>query len=179
MLSLKRFLTFFVLLGILSSRRSRRQRSEPGRSELLDHYKFALDEYRFQVGLNWSRTQYYLVLNIGILGLATGLLRLENERMGAIVGFGLYLSGIAATVFALIANSVQRNYYREIKRHKKRLEDLLELETLAIRTTPGMGSRIKRLARVDTFNRLMLAMVLALDLTGLLYSVAILWREIQ
>jgi hypothetical protein len=38
---------------------------------LLDLYRLALDEYRFEVRLGWDRTTYFLVLNSGILTVAT------------------------------------------------------------------------------------------------------------
>jgi hypothetical protein len=45
---------------------------------LLDLYKIALDEYRFEVRLGWDRTTYFLVLNSAILTVATGLLKLQD-----------------------------------------------------------------------------------------------------
>lgn len=41
---------------------------ESRRQELVDLYKVAVEEYRFQVDLNWKRTQYFLALNVAILG---------------------------------------------------------------------------------------------------------------
>ncbi len=46
---------------------------ESRRQELVDLYKVAVEEYRFQVDLNWKRTQYFLALNVAILGVGTGL----------------------------------------------------------------------------------------------------------
>lgn len=43
------------------------------REEALTLYRIAVDEYRFQVTLNWNRTQYTLALNIGVLGVGVGL----------------------------------------------------------------------------------------------------------
>jgi hypothetical protein len=48
----------------------------PSREDLLNLYGKALDEYRFQVRLNWDRTQYFLALDLGILAAAAGLVRL-------------------------------------------------------------------------------------------------------
>jgi hypothetical protein len=137
---------------------------------LLDLYKIALDEYRFQVNLNWSRSQYYIILNLGILGLATGLLRLEDQERAFYLGSGLYLAGVACCFLALTAGKVQRGYYRQAKKHKGHLEKLLELEELAIRTTPGMGGTTQRLGRVTTFHNAMLTIILVLDLGGIAFS---------
>lgn len=144
---------------------------KPESASLVDLYKIALDEYRFQVNLNWSRTQYFIILNLGILGLATGLLRLDDERLSAIVGTGLYFTGVICCILALVAGSVQRSYYRQTKTHKARIEALLGLGDLAIRTTPGMGSTARRLAKVTTFHNAILSILLLLDCTGLTYSI--------
>lgn len=137
---------------------------------LLDLYKISLDEYRFQVNLNWSRTQYYIILNLGILGLATGLLRLENQTLAGAVGTGLYFAGVVCCILALAAGHVQRTYYRQTKKHKAFLEGLLELDDLAVQTTPGMGNKTKRLAKVATFHNVILFILLVLDVVGLSYS---------
>lgn len=138
---------------------------------LIDLYKIALDEYRFQVNLNWSRTQYYIVLNVAILGLATGLLRIEDRTLSAVVGTGLYFAGTVCCVLALFAGTVQRSYFRQTKAHKAKLEELLELGDLAIKTTPGMGGPARRIAKVTTFHNAIISILLVLDLGGLVYSV--------
>lgn len=137
---------------------------------LLDLYKIALDEYRFQVNLNWSRTQYYIVLNVAILGLATSLLRIEDQTLSAVVGTGLYFAGTVCCVLALFAGAVQRSYFRQTKAHKAKLEKLLKLDDLAIRTTPGMGGTARRLAKVTTFHTAIISILLILDVGGLAYS---------
>lgn len=42
---------------------------------LLSLYKIAVEEYRFEVTLNWDRTAYYLTLNSGLVAVAAGLLK--------------------------------------------------------------------------------------------------------
>ncbi len=146
--------------------------SDDDREELLTLYKLALDEYRFQVNLNWSRTQYYIALNVAILGIATGLFRIQaNKTLTASIGLGLYATGIVCCVLSLAANQVQRNYYRQAKRHKAMIEERLGLGDLAIRTTPGMGSQVKRVGKVTTFNTAILTILLGLDVTGLTLSI--------
>src|SRR4051794_14960247 len=43
--------------------------------KLVEHYKIAIDEYRYNVRLNWDRTQYFLTLNLAIVAAATGLVK--------------------------------------------------------------------------------------------------------
>ena len=137
---------------------------------LVDLYKFALDEYRFQVNLNWSRTQYYIVLNLGILGLATGLLKVTGDNVSPGIGIGLYAAGVVCCVLSLVAGWVQRGYYRTARDHKQRIEQLLDLGDLGVRTTPGMGSATRRIGKVTTFQNLIISILLCLDLLGLAYS---------
>lgn len=130
-----------------------------------------MDEYRFQVNLNWSRTQYFIVLNVAILGVATGLLRLDDRQLANGIGIGLYLAGAVCCLMALVAGRVQQSYYRQAKTHKARLEEALELGDLAIKTTPGMGGTARRIAKVTTFHTAIISLLLLLDLGGLTYSV--------
>lgn len=146
------------------------QDATPNQLTPTDAYKYALDEYRFQVNLNWSRSQYYIVLNLGIVGLATGLLRVDDQNLAAGVGIGLYLVGAVCSVLTLFAVHVQQGYYRQARDHKARLEEKLGAADLAIRTTQGMGNTTRRLAKVTTFQNVILSMLLALDLAGLGYS---------
>ena len=92
----------------------------PPRAELLDLYKVALDEYRFQVNLNWSRTQYYLTLNVGIISIATGILQISKGRVGDLTA-GLYCncsgsltvaSTTSATNARTVGNSTRRSPFR-------------------------------------------------------------------
>lgn len=48
------------------------------REELWRQYAHALDEYRFQVQLNWDRTKYLLTLDIGVIPAGTALLGLPR-----------------------------------------------------------------------------------------------------
>jgi hypothetical protein len=44
--------------------------------QLLTLYKVAIEEYRFEVRLNWDRTAFHLTLNSGLIAIATGLLKI-------------------------------------------------------------------------------------------------------
>ena len=62
--------------------------------QLIELYRIAVDEYRFEVKLNWDRTMYYMVFNSAIISIATGLLKLDNPPIvylfvGAIFFLGL------------------------------------------------------------------------------------------
>lgn len=44
----------------------------PSREELTDLYKIAVEEYRFQVTLNWDRAKYLLGFNTAVITVGTG-----------------------------------------------------------------------------------------------------------
>jgi hypothetical protein len=51
------------------------------RQQLIDLYRLALEEYRFETRLNWDRMQYYLVLNLGVVAAATGLAKVGTPDL--------------------------------------------------------------------------------------------------
>lgn len=109
----------------------------------IELYKIAIEEYRFQVGLNWERTQHWFALNAALAGGAIALLRLTTDRAAyALVG-GLFLAGVVTCGLALVGASRQHGYYREARDHKGRLEAAMELGDFALRTTRGMGATSK------------------------------------
>jgi hypothetical protein len=139
------------------------------RAELLDLYKSALDEYRFQVNLNWNRTQYYLALNIAILGVAVGIQELTDGGLVFLATI-LYLVGFVCCILSFAAAHVQHGYYRRSRDHKDALETRLNLDDLAIKTTPGMGSKIRRLGRVTTFNNVVLGILAIANVGGMIVA---------
>ena len=142
-----------------------------GQADLLELYKIAIDEYRFQVTLNWNRTQYYLGLNVGIIGIATGILELSEGDAGFLTA-GLYLAGVVCALLSLAAVRVQHGYYRTARDHKARIEERLRLGDLRLGTTPGMGSAITRLGKVTTFNGTLLGILAVMDRVGATVVVA-------
>lgn len=121
------------------------------RAELLDLHRTLMEEYRFQAKLNSDRTQMYLVLNIGILTAATGLLKIGGG--GAPATFAAVMILLAGVFVALIASHAVRQghlYYRAVVYKKTLVEHLLgRLDPiegfdnrgarLAIETTSGMA----------------------------------------
>jgi hypothetical protein len=122
---------------------------DPDEARLWEHYGRVLDEYRFQVNLNWSRSQYYFVLNVALLVAGVGLL--STQQVPLPVAMAVFLVGAASAVFAILASSTQKGYYANTRDRKRELEEKLGLGDLAIAPTPGMGGMRGRLARVTTF----------------------------
>lgn len=126
------------------------------REELLKLYGFAIDEYRFEVRLNADRTRDYLVINLGLLTLTSGLLRLESGRAGTALLILVFAAAAATSVFGAKIVRKGHEYYKRAAVKKtliesrlgllKRLDDAHPDSTLAIGTTPGMANidRIRR-----------------------------------
>lgn len=49
--------------------------------QLFDLYRIALDEYRFQVRLNWDRATYHFSLSSALMAIAAGLVRFEGPSL--------------------------------------------------------------------------------------------------
>lgn len=122
------------------------------RSDDLDEqYRLAVGEYRFQVDLNWRRSEYFFVLNIGVLIAAATLLASESlprALVGLVFGLGALLAGLS-----FLANNTQHSYYKAARELKEKLEDRLQLGEFALQTTPGMGSRSSGWVEWERFSR--------------------------
>jgi hypothetical protein len=155
----------------------------PSREELLQLYKIAVDEYRFQVQLNWQRSQYYLILNAALVAAGGSLLGVQGDRARPLAAV-LFWMGLLTVVLSLLASTTQHSYYRAARAVLKRFEERLGLDDLAIQTTPAMGSKHYRIGTVRNFQRSMLVMLGLIDFAGLAYSarsfgraVAYIWQS--
>jgi hypothetical protein len=137
-------------------------------------YKIATDEYRFQVTLNWSRTQYYLGLNVAIIGAGTGILKLGGGHPATPLVIGVFIVGAATSALSAVVNVRQHTYYKATRGRMKRIEASLGLpEGFAIATTSGM-----RQEKRTGFNRLTVTRLTsiifiilgAIDIVGIIYT---------
>lgn len=129
-----------------------------------------MDEYRFQVNLNWSRSQYYFVLNVAVLAAGLALLSAATAPDG--VAMAVFFGGAVSCVLAILASKTQKTYYENTRDRKREIEQKLRLDAYAIAPTPGMGGIRGRLARVTTFQTFMLVALLLADLAGLGTAIA-------
>lgn len=134
------------------------------KDELQRQYDLAVAEYRFQVDLNWRRSEYFFVLNLGLLVAAATLL--ASHKVPRLLVAAVFLVGLLLAVLSILANETQTSYYHSARDLKKQIEDKLGIGEFALATTPGMGSGIGRLGKVGTFLRIMLAAIALTDLIG-------------
>lgn len=132
------------------------------RDELLELYKLALEDYRFQVQLNWGRSQYFLVLNLTVTGIATGIMRLGGEF--GILGAVIYFLGALFCVFSIVALRAQRKYYIAAREQKKRFEEELRLGEHSITPVPRSNKKLRRLTTFKAFVNIMFVVLAATDI---------------
>jgi len=115
------------------------------RDELLEIYKIAVEEYRFQVRFNWNRTQYLFALDAAILAVGANLIAPgDNARPGLLIA-AVFVVGALVAVHAIIVTANQHDYYRSARDHMQEVgRDLgLESRCMLLQTTPGMqGGRV-------------------------------------
>jgi hypothetical protein len=137
----------------------------------LELYRIALDEYRFQVNLNWQRTQHYFVLNLAIVGAAIALLKAGAAGSGSyLLVAGLFLCGSLTAALAIVSSITQQRYYHETREHKRLLETSLGLGSFAIQTTYGMRREKRRLPSVTFLTLVVFAAIAVTDLGGSSYT---------
>jgi len=129
--------------------------------KLLELYKIALEEYRFEVRLGWDRTTYFLVLNSAIVSVATGLLKLDSPLIIYLFIALLFGFGLATSLIGSRSITVAHEYYRRTVVKKTLIEECLGLQgslrgmhpslNLAIGTTRGQSDRMKILSDPETW----------------------------
>jgi len=142
--------------------------AEPDRD--WEHFKLLVEEYRFQVDLNWRRSQYFFVLNVGLLVAAVGLLSAARSAPDGMIA-AVFAAGALMAALSLVANRVQHGYYRSARDAMRCAQRRLELDP-PLATTPGMGSRLERPGRVRSFLAIMLVTLACTDLAGAIVAVA-------
>ncbi|HEV2491920.1 MAG TPA: hypothetical protein VG204_02485 [Terriglobia bacterium] len=114
--------------------------------QLLGLYKIAVEEYRFEVRLNWDRTAYYLTLNSGLIAIAVGLLKVGGDPRVNLVVASMFLIGCCASAIAIINIKKGHDYYRSAVVKKTLFEERLGLtkpsEDYASRPSMAIGTTI-------------------------------------
>jgi hypothetical protein len=146
--------------------------ASPTPSQLWEQYGRAVEEYRFQVNLNWQRAQYFFVLDVAVLAAAVGL-RAGDSGISRAVIAALFGAGLVIATMGIFALQTQHGYYQAARDLKERFERDLALGDYALKTTPGMGSGVaRRLGRVHTFQLVMMWVLLGAHGLGLGVTIA-------
>lgn len=110
----------------------------PDKASLQKQYEIVMQEYRFQVQLNWDRAKHFLVFNTAILAGAVALYRNGSTWASKVGVAAMLLLAAANSLVGQDAVAMGHEYYRSICDLKTRLEAALELTEFAIVSTPGM-----------------------------------------
>jgi hypothetical protein len=127
--------------------------------QLITLYQIAIDEYRFEVKLNWDRTAFYLTLNSGLIAIATGLLKVEGSSIANLIVAAVFFIGLCVSIMGITTVRRGHDYYRRAIVKKTLLEDRLGLTkpcedyparpTLAVGTTAGQGEHFRILHNTE------------------------------
>lgn len=151
---------------------------EEKRQELLGLHELHVSEYRFQVELNWKRSQYLLALNVAVLVAGGGLFGRSTSSSELLVVAAVFAAGVGATWLAYRIISWQHEYYRNARDRLGEIESALGLGKFAIKTTPGMGGEnVPRGKVTPTLLKTVLLLGL-LDFVGLAVALYLLWSGV-
>lgn len=141
------------------------------RAEALKLYELAVDEYRFQVQLNWDRSKYLLGFTVAIIGLGAGLLRV-GDRASPFLVF-VFVVGLFASLLSLLVIHLQHGYYQRTRDVMTAQGRGLGLAERAVSTTPGArGERTtwsSRLLKVQTALYLFFVSCSLVNVIGILF----------
>ena len=121
---------------------------ELSNKDSLELYKIAVEEYRFQVKLNWDRTAYHLTLSSGLIAIAVGLLKVGSAPIVNLFVAGIFLIGLMASYIGIQTIRKGHEYYRRTVVKKTLLEDHLglhkPLEGYEAQLTPAISTTMSQ-----------------------------------
>lgn len=110
---------------------------EDRREDLRRLYGIAIDEYRFQVQLNNQRFQWYTALDVALLTVGTGLLRISEGDDGTVLTALVFVVGALLAAFTAITVARQVDYQHQARATAKKIAAELGLTEYEIGSTPG------------------------------------------
>jgi hypothetical protein len=132
--------------------------------QLIDLYKVAIEEYRFQVKLNNDRLLHLTVFNVAILSAGAGLLKVSGSRLGNGLVATIFIAGFCTSLIGVRAVSTFHQYYRRAVHKRSVYEEILGLTQarelpnggradLAIGTTDSHAERNSILSSTEDWVR--------------------------
>lgn len=153
---------------------------------LLELYKAAVEEYRFQVNLNWDRSKFYVLLNSGIITATCGLLRLPSFQFAEFLTAPLFILGVLSALLGYKTLLKGIEYRRRVILKKAQLENKLAQysDVIPIDTTEGMRvarssvgesedfiNRPPRIGTISYFLAFLFISLTSINVIGLLYLI--------
>jgi hypothetical protein len=161
-----------IFKALRAGRRGRQDQAI--RAELIRLYEIAVEEYRFQVQLNWNRAQYLLGFNTAVIAAGAALIKLNGSKKADPLIAGIFVVGLVAAVMSMSATYMQHGYYRSARDRMQALGERLALGEASVTTTPGMrGALPRRLGKVQTILYTLFAVAAAINVIGIFFVLGI------
>ena len=152
----------------------RGRQDQASRSELIRLYEIAVEEYRFQVQLNWNRAQYLLGFNTAVIAAGAALIKLNGSKKADPLIAGIFVVGLVTAIMSTSATYMQHGYYRSARDRMRALGERLVLGEAAVTTTPGMrGALPRRLGKMQTILYTLFVVVAVVNVIGILFVLGI------
>lgn len=136
-------------------------------------YQAHVEEYRFQVQLNNQRYQWYVTLDVALLTVGTGLLRVGPGHEGRGLTALVFLTGLVLALLAWWAVALQVRYQHQARGQAEKVAGELDISDLAVGSTPGWweppGQRRRWRPRVRYLHYSLLAFLAAVQAGGFVY----------
>lgn len=133
-----------------------------------------IEEYRFQVRLNTQRFQWYAGLDVALITIGTGLLRIPSPaESGRLLIALVFLTGLALAAFTVATMSRSVNYQHRARQQAIVVADKLGMSDLAVSSTAGwQGAEVirnQRWPKVRTMNYGLLGILGLVNIIGIVY----------
>lgn len=142
----------------------------PSRDDLWRLYTVGVEEYRFQLQLNNQRFQWYVTLDVALITVGTGLLRLSSRGRGETLTSLIFLVGIILAAFTARATAQGVTYQHAARVRASRAAELLGVTEFSAASTGGWrGAPAPWWLKIRTVNYALLAFLGLVNLAGFVY----------
>lgn len=131
---------------------------------IIEAYKIAVDEYRFQVRLAWDRNRFFLLGAMTGISAAVALIRFSDQLAAALLTPILFGLSACLAILGLSAQKIGKTYYRRTLDQLNTIVDTINEEggsrsETFVRiprflTTKGMAEMDAGIARIGSYNRI-------------------------
>ncbi|HVE45478.1 MAG TPA: hypothetical protein VNA57_01855 [Acidimicrobiales bacterium] len=133
-------------------------------------YETGVEEYRFQVLLNNQRFQWYVAIDVALITVGTGLLRLSSSDRGERLTALVFVVGAVLAAFTARATATQVGCQHAARAQVKKVAQELGVEELSVRSTGGWrGKPTPWWMKVRAMNYALLAVLAGVNIAGVIY----------
>jgi drug/metabolite transporter (DMT)-like permease len=147
------------------------ERHDDRHDDLLKLYPIAVEECRFQVQLNNQRFQWNVALDVALVTVGTGLLRLQGPGDGKLLTALLFCVGAVLAVTTGLTVSRQVEYQHRARDQALKIAAELGLSEYAVGSTLGWTPSTRRHwpPKARTLNYLLLLIIGVVNTVGAFY----------